>query len=194
MKALPTRPRPWLFCMLLSAMTLSGCMEMFRSDAANFGHQRAQARGAALVTNRLASQQAAPARHLAGEELTRFLAGKTHVSEFRKATGDAQPHYAEYVYYGPGGRYLWLNTYEQRDPATTPWGTWQVDGEVLCVTQQRGQTEAQCYTLRLEAGGALQYWTHRPGDPFHGLITARVTTVREGPQTPAFNTTSAQMQ
>lgn len=200
MKALSTRPREGLICMLtsvtsvMSVMALSGCMEMFRSDAGNFGHQRAQARASAVAVNRQASQQAAPARRLAGEELTRFLAGKSHVSEFRRATSDAQPRYAEYVYFGPDGRYLWLNTYEQRDPATTTWGTWQVNGEVLCVTQQRGEAEPQCYTLRLEAGGTVQYWTHQPGDPFHGLLTARVTDVREGPQTPSFVSSPAQMR
>jgi hypothetical protein len=35
--------------------------------------------------------QAAPARVLAGEELSRRLAGKTRVSEFRKASHDAEP-------------------------------------------------------------------------------------------------------
>jgi|GEM_PF-2199424 len=189
----PLSTAPGLLCVLLSMMTLTGCMEMLRSDAANFGRQRAQARSEALTANRLASQQAAPARKLAGEELTRFLAGKSHVSEYRKTTGAAQPYYAEYVYYGRDGRYLWLNTYEQRDPATTPWGTWQVNGEVLCVTQQRGAAEPHCYTLRLEAGGTVQYWIHQPDDPFHGLLTARVTMVREGPQTPSFVSSPAQM-
>jgi len=195
MKALSSAPRskPGLLCVLLSAITLTGCTEMLRSDAANFGRQRAQARSEALAGNRVASQQAAPARTLAGEELVRLLAGKSHVSEYRKATRDAQPYYAVYAYYGPDGRYLWLNTYERRDPATTPWGTWKVNGEVLCVTQQRGAAEPHCYTLRLEPGGTVQYWTHQPGDPFHGLLTAYVTIVREGPQTPSFVSSPAQM-
>ena len=46
----------------------------------------------------------------------------------------------------------------------------------------------------LETGGAVQYWIHRPGDPFHGLLTSRVTIIREGPQTPAFVTSTTQMQ
>lgn len=194
MKTLP--PRPALLCVLLCAAltALPGCTEMMSSDAANFGRKSAQARQAALAGNRLASQQAVPARRLAGEELARILAGKTHVSEYRKATSDAQPYYAEYVYFGPDGRFQWLNTYEQNDPATTPWGTWQVNGDVLCVTQQRGDAEPHCHTLRLQADGTVQYWTHKPGDAFHGLLSARVSIIREGPQTPAFVSAWAQMR
>ena len=196
MKASSLGPRPRLLGVLLfaAATVSSGCMEMLRSDAANFGRQRAQARAAALVGNRQASHQAAPARMLAGDELTRLLAGRTQVSEYRKSVSDAQPYYAVYAYYGADGRYLWLNTYEQSDPATTPWGTWQVQGEVLCVTQQRGEADPHCYTVRLESGGTVQYWIHRPGDAFHGLITASVDIVREGPQTPAFVSSSTQMR
>ena len=189
----PTLVLRWT--LLAAASTgLSGCMEMMRSDAANFGSQRAQARQAALVNNHQASQQAPTARRLAAEDLTRFLAGKSHVSEYRKHTSDGQPYYAEYVYFGPDGRYLWLNTYEQNDPASAVWGSWQVNGEVLCVTQQRGDAEPHCYTLRVEPGGTVQYWTHQPSDPFHGLISARVTLVRDGPQTPAFVSSWAQMR
>jgi hypothetical protein len=169
---------------------LSGCTDMLRTDSANFAIKSDQNRQRALASNRLASQQAAPAKLLAGADLARTLAGKSHVSEFRKASSDTRPYYAEYVYFSPDGRYLWLNTYEQRDPKTTAWGTWRVDGEVLCVTQQRNVSTPSCYTLRQEAGGALQYWTHNPDDAFHGLLTARVTIVREGPQTPAFDTAS----
>jgi hypothetical protein len=194
MKTLPQRLG--LLCLLLAAAAaaLSGCVEMMSSDASNFGRKSAQARQAALVGNRLASQQAARARGLAGEELSRFLAGKTHVSEYRKATSDAQPYYAEYVYFSPDGRFLWLNTYEQNNPATTAWGTWQVKGDVLCVTQQRGDAEPRCHTVRLQADGTVQYWTHQPGDAFHGLLSARVSIIREGPQTPAFVTPWAQMR
>ena len=189
-------PRPALRWVLLAAgLTLqSGCMEMMRSDAANASRQNAHARQKALQGNRLASQQAAPAQRLAGEALTRFLAGKSHVSEYRKASGDAQPYYAVYTYFSPDGRYLWLNTYEQSDPATTAWGTWQVSGEVLCVTQQRGETTPYCYTLRLQTDGAVQYWIHQPGDPFHGLLTALVSIIRDGPQTPAFVSSPSQMR
>ncbi len=183
-------------CGLLLALAvplLSGCMEMLRSDAANAGHERAQARQEALRSNRLASHQAEPAQRLAGEALSSFLAGKSHVSEYRKSSADAKPHYATYVYFRRDGQYLWLNTYERRDPATTAWGSWQVAGEVLCVTQERGQTLPQCYTLRLQADGTVQYWIHQPGDPFHGLITARVSIIRDGPQTPAFVSSPDQM-
>lgn len=182
-------------CLLLaSALTsLSGCMELLRSDAANAGHRNAEARQEALQGNRLASQQAAPAQKLAGEALTRILTGKSHISEYRKFTSDAQPYYAVYAYYAPDGQYLWLNTYELRDPATTPWGTWQVSGEVLCVTQQRGEVAPNCYTLRLQPDGTVQYWMHQPGDPFHGLLTATVSIIRKGPQTPAFVSSPSQM-
>ena len=193
--SLKTRPPPALRWLLLASAVhlLPGCMEALRSDAANFGRQRAEARHEALQGNRLASQQAASAHRLAGEELTRFLAGKSHVSEYRKSTRDAQPYYVAYVYYSPDGRYLWLNTYENSDPATTPWGTWQVNGEVLCVTQQRGETAPHCYTLRLQTDGTVQYWTHKPGHPFHALLTAHVSIIRDGPQTPAFVSSPSQM-
>ena len=180
--------------LLASAVTsLSGCIELLRSDAANAGHRNAEARQDALQGNRLASQQAAPAQRLAGEALTRLLSGKSHVSEYRKSTAHAQPFYAVYAYYRPDGQYLWLNTYDKRDPVTTLWGTWQVSGEVLCVTQQRGETTPYCYTLRLQPDGTVQYWIHKPGDPFHGSLTTHVSIIRDGPQTPAFVSMPGQM-
>ena len=169
-------------------------MELLRSDSGNASLQNQRARDSALINNRLASQQAAPARPLAGPELSSLLAGKTHVSEFRKAVNDAQPFYAEYAYFNPDGRYQWLNTYELRDPATAIPGIWRVNGEVLCVTQVRGDAQPQCFTLRQQASGTIQYWTHKPGDPFHGLISAHVHIVRAGPQQPAFVSTSQQMR
>jgi hypothetical protein len=173
---------------------LLGCTELLRSDAANASRNNGRARDHALQNNRRASQEAAPARVLAGEELSRRLTGKTHVSEFRKASHDAKPFYATYAYFATDGRYHWLNTYERRDPQTATPGTWRVDGEVLCVTRLRGIAQPLCFTLRLQDNGTLQYWTHQPGDPFHGLITADVHIVRDGQQLPEFISRPEQMQ
>ena len=173
---------------LLAAMALSGCVEMFYSDNANAQRQRAREIQQALVGNREASRQALPAQPVGGDALQRLLAGKTHVSEYRKRVEDAKPYYTVYDFFRPDGSFLSLNTSWRRDPATASVGRWNVAGEVLCITEMNGDSQDHCFTIRQEASGAIQYWIHRPGDPFHGLITSRVHLVRDGPQTPEFVT------
>ncbi|MEQ1686765.1 MAG: hypothetical protein ABL916_24190 [Burkholderiaceae bacterium] len=173
---------------LLAAMALSGCVEMLYSDNANAQRQRAAERNEALAGNREASRQALPAQALSGEALQRLLAGKTHVNEYRRRVEDSKPYYTVYDHFHPDGSFQSINTSWRSDPATASVGRWKVAGEVLCITEMNGDSQDHCFTIRQEASGAIQYWIHQPGDPFHGLITSRVHLVRDGPQTPEFAT------
>ena len=180
--------------LVLLAVMQTACMEMLRSDNANFARTSEHRRQDALRNNRLASQQAATARAVGGIELRRLLAGRTHVSEFRKRSGDSLPYYVEYDHFGEDGRFQALNTYERRDPATTAVGVWRVDGQRLCITETRTASGETCFAVRVEAGGAIQYWNDQPGDDFHGLLARRIHIVLAGAILPAFITTPEQMR
>lgn len=59
-------------------------------------------------------------------------------------------------------------------------------GDRLAVTQDRGGATPTLYTLRLQTDGTVHCRTHKHGEPCHGRLTARVSMVRDGSQTPAF--------
>lgn len=174
------------------SLQLAACTEMMRTDSANHARKSSQARQAALLNNQTASRQAAPAQPVAGQALVQLLAGQSHISEFRRQSQDSQPYFVSYGFFEVGGGYVASDTYSQHSPATYTHGVWSVSGPVLCITGMDGNELEQCFTMRVEPGGAVQYWMHKPGDPFHGLIAARVHLIREGQQTPAFVSTPAQ--
>lgn len=51
---------------------------------------------------------------------------------------------------------------------------------------QEKNSYLSCYTIRVAPDGAIQYWIHKPGDPFHGLFTRNVKIVRKGLQEPEY--------
>ena len=177
-----------------ASLLFSGCTDMLRSDSANAARKSNQARQAAVVSNQSASRQAAPAQAVQGDALVQLLAGKSHISEFRKRSEDSQPYFVSYGFFQRSGAFVASDTYSQHSPGYYTHGTWQVSGPLLCITGMDGNPLEQCFTVRVESGGAVQYWIHNPGDPFHGLITARVQLVRDGQQVPAFLSTPAQMR
>jgi len=181
-----------LYCLLataaVAAASLSACGDMLRSDAANAGRQNAQARQESLAAAKAASQQAAPATPLSGDALVRVLSGKTHVHEYRRNAIDPKPYFIVYEYYRPDGAFIALDSYSRRDPAQVTPGRWRVTGETLCLTEKDGNPQEQCYAVRQESWGRLQYWNVRPGDPFDGLLSSKVDIVRSGLQTPEVTT------
>jgi hypothetical protein len=185
--ALQHTPRKWgLALAAVAGLWLTGCIEMLRSDNTNLAHRSSQARQAALVGNQAASRQAAPAQPVQGDALVQLLSGKSHISEFRKQVEDSQPYFVSYSHFQVGGGFVAADTYGHRSPDYYRHGQWRVNGPLLCVTGLNGNA--------LEPSGAVQYWIHKPGDAFHGLITSRVHLVREGQQVPAFTSTPAQMR
>jgi hypothetical protein len=106
------------------------------------------------------------------------------VIEYRRRTGDEMPYRVSYAYFRADGRYVFLDTHSRRNADAYPGDRWRVAGEVLCIATMSTGVDEQCYVLRQENGGAIQYWIHKPGDISHGLITASVRIVRSGLQTP----------
>ncbi len=51
--------------------------------------------------------------------------------------------------------------------------------------------EESCFNIKVTAANKIEYWNHKPGDPYHGLIASSVTLVRPGPQEPEYVTTSS---
>ena len=177
-----------------ASLCFTGCTDMLRSDSANFARKSNQARQAAVVSNQTASHQAAPAQSVQGDALVRLLSGKSHISEFRKRSEDSQPYFVRYSFFQSSGAFVASDTYSQYSPDYYTHGLWRVSGALLCITGMDGNPLEQCFTVRVEPSGAVQYWIHNPGDPFDGLITARVHLIREGQQVPAFESTLAQMR
>jgi len=180
----PMMPRRAFFLALpLAAVLALAACDMLRSDSANAMHGWRQQRDEALRGNRIASRQAAPATPVGGDALVRLLAGKTHVHEYVKQIG-ARPYLITYDFYRADGGYIALDTSSRREAASEPVGRWRVERDVLCISTPP-DSEDRCYKIRLQADGAIQYWIHKPGDDFDGLITSQVSIVRDGLQQPA---------
>ena len=170
----------------VALIALGSCAEMFRSDAENAGRQSEEAQRNWVRSSRIASSQAAPAEPVRGAALTRLLAGKTHVIEYRMSNAEPAPYYVTYDYYRADGRFIFLDTRFRQDPDEHAGDRWRVDDDVLCLLKSSDGETNECFKVKVEAGGAIQYWIHRPGDPKNGLITKSVRIVKDGMQTPAF--------
>jgi hypothetical protein len=171
--------------LLLALMSLSsGCVEMLYSDNQNAQRQHARQMREWLAASQSASRQAAPAKPVIGDALVKLLTGQTHVIEYRRRTGDEMPYRVSYAYFRADGRYVFLDTHSRRNADSSPGDRWRVADDALCIAAMSVGVDEQCYVLKQEAGGAIQYWIHKPGDVSHGLITSNVTIVRSGLQTP----------
>jgi hypothetical protein len=174
--------------LVTAATAITGCAAL-RSDSANAGRQNARARSEALIANQIASREAAPAQSVTDDALRRLLSGNSHVNEYRRAVTDVKPYFTSYQYFRPDGAYIARDTYSRRADGYEAVGRWQVDHNVLCVQVSRSNSSPECYTIKVTAKGAIEYWIHKPGDPFHGLITASVNIIRPGLQAPEYVTT-----
>jgi len=169
----------------LLAFTLAGCVEMLHSDSENASRRAHRARDESLRAMKLGSAQAAPGQVVTGEALPKMLAGQSHVSEYRKRVGDAKPYITVYDFFGNDGTFISRDTHGRRTPAYQTVGRWRVRAGLLCIATP-SQPDESCYTIRLAADGALQYWIAKPGDPFDGLLTKSVRIVRPGLQEPEY--------
>lgn len=172
------------------AIALNGCSAM-RTDSANAARQNEKARHDALIGGRTATRQAESAQPVADDALRRLLSGNSHVSEYRRAVADAKPYFTSYQFFRPDGAYIVRDTYSRRTEGYEAVGKWRVNKNVLCVDETHSTNEPECYTIRVTTKGVIQYWTHKPSDPFHELISLSVSIVRPGLQTPEYITTSA---
>jgi hypothetical protein len=171
---------------IITITAFNGCANQ-RSDSANALHENARANHDALIDSQTASRQATAAQPLSGDALLRTLSGNSHVSEFRKAA-DAKPYLTSYHYFRPDGV---RDTYARRTSDFEAVGSWQVKQNLLCVSETTATNDSNCFTLKVTVSGVIQYWMHKPGDPFHGLLSANVEIVRPGLQTPEYVTTQA---
>jgi hypothetical protein len=182
---------PALLGVVVVAVAMTGCAELLRSDSANALHRNARANQEALAAAKAATRQAGAARPVAGDELVRLLSGNTHVREYRKQAADARPYFTVYEFFGPDGAYLVRDTYSRRLPEYQRKGRWRVDRDLLCIRERADVTEERCFNIRVRPAGGIEYWYHKPGDPYHGLIASSVTLVRPGPQEPEYVTASS---
>lgn len=166
----------------LALLTIA-CTDMLYSDNQNAGRRSAEARQDAQRSMKLASSQAAAARPMAGQALVQLLSGNTHVEPYRKRTEDSKPYLTHYNYYGPDGTFIGRDTYSRRTVGYQDVGRWKVSADTLCIGLR---SDESCYTIRLAPDGAIQYWIHKPGDMFHGLLTRNVKIVRPGLQEPEY--------
>jgi hypothetical protein len=177
--------------LLLSSLLLPACTDMLHSDAQNASRRSAEARQSALRSMQLSSAQAVAAVPVKGEALVQLLSGNSHVEAFRKRADDARPYLTSYDYFGPDGSFIRRDTHARRTPAYQEVGRWQVKAETLCLAMKHRESEPDCYSLRQAADGTIQYWIHKPGDPFHGLLTRNVKIVRKGLQEPEYTSDPA---
>lgn len=159
---------------------LTACTGMFYSDAQYSSKMSDDARESAVRSMRLSSAQAATAKPVTGSALVQLLSGKTHVSAYRKRATDTAPFLTRYAFFADDGSYVGRDTHLRRSPEYQDEGTWAVHAELLCITLRDKATGPDCYTIRLANDGAIQYWIHKPGDDFDGLLTLNVVDIRRG--------------
>ena len=176
---------------IVAVLMMTGCMDMLRSDSANALRQNDRAIKDALAAGKMASAQNRQGKPVTGDALAKLLTGNTHVSEFRKHSSDAKPYFTKYQYYGPNGAYLERDTYSKRTDGYETKGEWRINQDVLCIIETKYERTETCYTVRVTPTGEIEFWHHKPGDAFHGLIATTVTIVRPGAQEPEYITTKS---
>jgi outer membrane murein-binding lipoprotein Lpp len=179
---------------VLVALLIAGCQSMFRSDSSNAIRQWKNANAQVLAGSKEASRQSAGSVQIKGHELVELLTGYSMVREYVKHSGDSTPYFTSYEYFGPGGKRVMRDTYSLRAPGYEEKSRWRLDGDVLCVfSLPMGQPE-RCHTLRRAADGRIQFWHHKPGDPYDGLVESSVKRILPGLQEPEFITPPDQMR
>ena len=165
---------------VLVVCALAACDWVY-SDNENFQRRVRAERERRLVGMRAATEQTAVGRRLEGEALVAFLTDHTHVSVFDRTPSGQRKRYVEYRYYGPGGRFVYVNTEWAISPDGNPDDRWRVDGPRLCVLNHALSQDEHCYSIAVAPDGRVQFFIDAPGDEYHGLLTSVVPTVEEGP-------------
>jgi hypothetical protein len=165
---------------LLVLCTLVGC-DAFYSDNENFQRHARAERQRRLAGMRAATAQTVVGRRLEGAALVAFLTDHTHVTVFDRTPSGQRQRYVEYRYYGPGGRFVYVNTEWALNPDGNPDDRWRVDGPRLCVLNHAFSQDEHCYTVAVAPDGRVQFFIDAPGEDSDGLITSVVSIVEEGP-------------
>lgn len=168
---------------VLVLCALAACDWLY-SDNANFQRHARAERQRRLAGMRAATAQTPVGRRLEGEALVAFLSDHTHVSVFDRTPSGQHKRYVEYRYYGPGGRFVYVNTEWAVNPDGNPEDRWRVDGRRLCVLNHALSQDEHCYTIAVAPDGRVQFFIDAPGDEFDGLLTSVVSIVEEGPPRP----------
>jgi len=151
------------------------------SDNANFQRQRRAERARRVAGMRAATAQTPTGGRLEGEALRTFLTGHTHVSVFERSPTGQRVRYVERRYYGPEGRFIYVNSAWATDPAGNPADRWRVDGPRLCVLNHALSQDEHCYTVAVTTEGHVQFFIDEPGDDAHGLLTSVVRVIEDEP-------------
>ncbi len=117
---------------------------------------------------------------VAGEELRRLVAGRTHESVFARTPSGEARRYVERSYFAPDGRFVYTNSLWARDPEGRDGARWRVDDARLCILNPAMTSDEQCYTLAVRRDGRVQYFIDAPGQETHGLLTKIPTAVHDG--------------
>lgn len=165
---------------VLVLCTLAAC-EWTYSDNENFQRHARAERLRRLAGMRAATAQTTVGQRLEGEALLALLTDHTHVSVFDRTPSGQRKRYVEYRYYGPGGRFVYVNTEWAVNPDGNPDDRWRVDGPRLCVLNHALSQDEHCYTIAVAPDGRVQFFIDAPGEETHGLLTSVVSIVEEGP-------------
>ena len=164
---------------LLALLLIAGC-DPFYSDSENFRRHREAERAERIAGMRAATQQTARGAAVEGEALRALLSDRTHVSEYEYSPSGRRERYVEYDYFRPDGVLIYRNTAWALDPAGSAGDHWRIEGARLCVKRQAMSPDEACYTIALTAGGSVQYYVSKPGEPTDGLLTREIRNVQQG--------------
>jgi hypothetical protein len=165
---------------VLVLCALAACDWLY-SDNENFQRHARAERQRRLAGMRAATAQTTVGRRLEGEALVAFLTDHTHVSVFDRTPSGQHKRYVEYRYYGPGGRFVYVNTEWAVNPEGNREDHWRVDGPRLCVLNHSLSQDEHCYTIAVAPDGRVQFFIDAPGEESDGLLTSIVSIVEEGP-------------
>jgi hypothetical protein len=162
---------------LVLARIASGCWE---SDNASFQRAWEADRRERIAGMRAATAQTARGADVAGDDLRRLVAGKTHESVYERTPSGEHRRYVERSYFDPDGRFVYANSTWARSPDGREGARWRVDGPRLCILNPDMTSTEQCYTIAIRPDGRVQYFIDAPGEETHGLLTKIPTAVHDG--------------
>ena len=167
--------------LLVVASVATGCWE---SDSASFSRAWEADRRARIAGMRAATAQTAHGTDVAGDDLQRLVAGKTHESVYERTPSGERGRYVERSYFAPDGRFVYTNSTWARNPDGRDGARWRVGGPRLCILNPDMTSTEQCYTIAVLPDGRVQYFIDAPGEETHGLLTRIPTSVHDGPLPP----------
>jgi hypothetical protein len=162
---------------LALVLLASGC---WQSDNASFQRAWRADRQKRIAGMRAATAQSERGTDVAGDDLQRLLAGKTHDSVFERTPLGERGRYVERSYFAPDGRFVYTNSLWARDADGREGAHWRVDGLRRCILNPDMTSTEQCYTIAVRPDGRVQYFIDAPGVETHALLTKVPTAVHDG--------------